>query len=715
MFNPLTGCLFYLLGVFFALLKSVKEQNLNDPSLYINRELSLLQFNYRVLEQANESSIPLLERLRFLFICSSNLDEFFEVRVAGLKETSKIGLNKLGPDQLDPEDVLKKISVMTHQLVSEQYETFNKKLIPSLEKENIRFLPETKWSSELAAWIKRYFRNEILPILSPVALDSAHPFPRLVNKSLNFLVSLEGKDAFGRDCSLAIVHAPQALPRVIRVPDELSNKGQSFVFLATIIKAHATDLFQGMQVTGCYQFRLTRNSDLDVDEDVTEDLAHALKSELLSRRYRSAVRLEIASDCPEEISMFLLQKHKLNNDDLYHCDGPVNLCRYIAITDLIDRPDLCYPKFKPTLPKRLDDTRNIFDILRDGDILLHHPYQTFSPVIGFVNQATHDPNVLAIKQTLYRTSSNSLMVQALIEAARAGKEVTAVIELRARFEEESNIELANRLQEAGALVVYGVVGFKTHAKLTLIVRREGDKLQRYAHLSTGNYNEKTATQYTDLGLITYNPALTSDVQKVFQQLTGMGKVIKLKKLFHAPFTLFKSLANLIENEIHAAKQGRTARIIAKVNGLTDPEIIKTLYKASQSGVKIDLIIRGICSLRPGIKGISENITVRSVIGRFLEHERVYYFYNGGDEKVYCSSADWLQRNLYYRVEVCFPIEDKKFVKRIKDESLMNCLSENCHSWKLDKEGNYIRPESKHCHSPQDLLLEQFKIPLAKFS
>ena len=669
--------------------------NLIQPDLYINRELSLLEFNRRVLAQANDANVPLLERLKFLCIFNANLDEFFEIRVAGLKHLVAIDNLPSSADGMTPTEILKSITRITRKLVKEQYDILNNEILPALAKERIYFLPQNKWDETQADWIKQYFRNEIMPLVSPVALDPAHPMPRLVNKSLNFIVSLEGKDAFGRDTPLAIVHAPRALPRLIRIPAESSKKGRNYVFLNDIMSAHAHELFAGMQVKGCYQFRLTRNSDLLLDDKAADDLAWELKNKLSTRPYGTAVRLEIAADCPEIIVDFLLTKHNLTQEALYAVDGPVNLSRYIKLYDDITRPELKYPVFTPGIPLKPKQSRDLFDTLGKQDVLLHHPYQSFNLVIEFLKQAANDPNVLAIKQTLYRTGPESLIVRGLIEAARAGKEVTAVIELRARFDEESNIELANRLQEAGVLVVYGVMDFKTHAKLMLIVRREDGKLRRYCHLGTGNYHAGTARVYTDYGLLTADLDITHDVQNLFQQLTGMGKVLKLKKLWQAPFTLFKNLTEAIEQEANNARNGKKAHIMIKINGLTDPKIIQALYSASQAGVKINLIVRGICCLRPGVVGVSENIIVRSIIGRFLEHERVYYFYNNGNEKIYCASADWMERSFYKRVEVCFPIEDKQLAKAVKKQSLLLALADNCQSWELQADGSYKRIAHKN--------------------
>ena len=617
--------------------------DLKNPVLYINRELSLLEFNRRVIEQARDENLPLLERLKFLCIASTNLDEFFEIRVAGLKQQIKYGSVQTGADNLLPVEVMAKVSEAAHQLVEEQYNTWNNMIIPAMAKDKIRLLRRSQWKPMVSRWIQRYFNAEVLPILSPIGLDPAHPFPRVLNKNLYFIISLEGKDAFGRDSGLAIVQAPRSLPRVVQIPSNHSSGSHDFVMLSSIIHAHVKDLFPGMTVLGCYQFKVTRDSDLLIDDEEVDDLLRALEGELPSRRFSHAVRLEVADNCPDHLSDFLLQKFELQKDDMYRVSGPVNLGRLLAICDLVDRPELKFAGFTPNIPNRLLKNTNIFEALHNGDILLHHPFQSFAPVIDFLRQAANDPNVLSIKQTLYRTGADSAIVEALKVAARAGKEVTVIIELRARFDEEANIELANELQKVGAHVVYGVVGYKTHAKMILVVRRESRTLRRYVHLGTGNYHARTARLYTDYGLLTCDKAIGEDVNKLFHQMTGLGRAGKLKKLLQSPFTLHKGMLNYIDQEINAAKDGKKAWIIAKMNALVDPEIIMALYKASQAGVKIDLIIRGVCCLRPGVKGVSENIQVRSIVGRFLEHTRVYYFYHGGEELVFCSSADWMTR------------------------------------------------------------------------
>ncbi len=684
--------------------------NLKQPELYINRELSLLEFNRRVFAQAKNDRNPLLERLRFLCIASTNLDEFFEIRVAGLAQQVKYGSVQTGEDNMTPVEVLKKISEIAHEFVIEQYDILNNVLIPELAKQKIQILRRSQWKPKLTRWVKRYFNRELLPVLSPIGLDPAHPFPRVLNKNLYFIVELEGKDAFGRDSGFAIVQAPRSLPRVIEVPKDMSGRTHDLLLLSSVLHANVGELFPGMDVKGCYQFRVTRNSDLFVDDEEVDDLLRALEGELPSRRYNDAVRLEVADNCPEEISNFLLDQFKLNKDALYQVNGPVNLNRLMQIIDLVDRPDLTFSGFTPDLPPRLIKTTNIFDTLHNGDILLHHPFQSFAPVIDFLKQAAQDPDVLSIKQTLYRTGDDSAVVKALKDAARAGKEVTVVIELRARFDEEANIELASDLQEAGAHVVYGVVGYKTHAKMIMVVRREGRSLRRYVHLGTGNYHARTARLYTDYGLLTADQAVAEDVNKLFHQMTGLGRASKLKKLLQSPFTLHKAILNYIKQETANARAGKEARIIAKMNALVDPEIIRALYEASMAGVKVDLIIRGICCLRPGIKGVSDNIHVRSIIGRFLEHTRVYYFQNDGKPLIYGASADWMPRNLFHRVEACFPIEEKRPRDQVIKLGLMNYLSDNTQAWVLQADGTYrqSKPGSNaKPRSAQQTLLEHY--------
>ena len=684
-------------------------QNLSNPEFYINRELSLLEFNRRVIAQAEDESLPLLERLKFLCIASTNLDEFFEIRVAGVKQQVKYGSVQAGPDNLSPVETLKQIGRVAHELVETQYSVLNDSIIPKLELEKIHLLRRGTWKPAVARWVKRYFNSNVLPVLSPIGLDPAHPFPRVLNKNLYFIVSLDGRDAFGRETRLSIVQAPRSLPRVVHLPEDISRGQWHFVLLSSIIHAHVDDLFPGMEATGCYQFKVTRNSELFVDDEEVDDLLIALEGELPSRRFNDAVRLEVAENCPAELSSFLLRQFDLDEEDLYEVKGPVNLNRLMAIYDLVDKPELTFPGFTPEVPPRLQKNVRIFDALKNGDILLHHPFQSFAPVIDFVRQAANDPSVLSIKQTLYRTGDDSALVEALKDAARSGKEVTVVVELRARFDEEANIELANELQEVGAHVIYGVVGFKTHAKMIMIVRREGRSLRRYVHLGTGNYHARTARLYTDYGLLTCDKAVAEDVNMLFLQLTGLGRAAGLKKLLQSPFTLHKSMLACIQREIDHARNGKTARIIAKMNALVDPEIIRALYHASRAGVRVELIIRGICCLRPGIKGLSENIQVRSIVGRFLEHTRVFYFLDDGREDVLCSSADWMPRNLHHRVEACFPIEEKRTKDQVIRFGLLNYLNDNTQAWLLQSDGAYkkSRPGNQKPRNTQQQLLENY--------
>jgi polyphosphate kinase len=677
--------------------------DLSSPEYYFNRELSHLAFNERVLAQAMDDSHPLLERLRFLLIFSANLDEFFEIRVAGLQQRLLLQREIIEIDGMHPRDVLTIISERCHAMIEQQYHTLNHTLLPALASENIHFLTREKWTPEQEKWIEKYVKREVLPVISPIGLDPAHPFPKLVNKSLNFIVPLEGKDAFGRDTGLAIIPAPRSLPRLVALPKELTDDNTGLVFLSSMIHAHAHTLFPGMDVQGCYQFRITRNADLNVDEDV-KDLALALRGELHSRRFGRAVRLEVADNCPEALISFLLNEAGLSEAELYKVNGPVNLHRLKDILDLTERSDLLYPPMTPAIPKGLQAKDVIFDTIAKHDHLLLHPYESFVPVIQYLQQAAKDPNVVAIKQTLYRTGTQSPIVNALIEAARNGKEVTAVVELRARFDEADNLELASHLQEAGALVVYGVVGYKTHAKMSLVVRREGNKLNRYVHLGTGNYHAGTTRIYTDYSLLSADPQMAEDVHRIFHQLTGMGKTEKIVKVLNAPFNLKEKILKLIHAETDAVKEGGKGHIILKSNGLTEPKIIQALYKASQAGVTIDLIVRGMCSLRPGIAGISDNIRVRSIIGRFLEHSRVYYFKNS-TPNIYCSSADLMERNLHRRVETGFPIEYPPLAKRIVKE-LKAYLQDHWQSWILQSDGSYKQQHTKPESGIQQRLLDE---------
>jgi polyphosphate kinase len=663
---------------------------LPQPEHLLNRELGILAFQRRVLAQAEEPSTPLLERLRFLCIVSSNLDEFFEVRVAGLKEQINAGVTTLSPDGLTPRQAYKAICLAAHELVDRQYDLLNESILPALAAEDIRFIRRTHWNEVQAAWIKNYFFRELMPVLTPLGLDPAHPFPRVLNKSLNFIVELKGKDAFGRNTGVAVVQAPRALPRVIRMPSEIAGCEYGFVFLSSILHAHVGELFTGMTVEGCYQFRVTRNSDLFVDEEEIKNLRQALQGELPQRNYGAAVRLEVADNCSDSMAKFLLEQFGLGEDDLYQERGPVNLVRLMQVPDWVDRPDLKFAPFVPQLPAKLAKIDNIFDVIRKGDVLLHHPFESFQPVIDFIEQASRDPQVMAIKQTVYRTGADSQLMSALMAAASLGKEVTVVVELMARFDEEANINWAARLEEAGAHVVYGVVGHKTHAKMALVVRREEGQLRRYVHLGTGNYNARTARLYTDFGLLTCAEALTADVHNLFVQLTGLGRAGKLNQLWQSPFTLHSEIIAAIGRETEQAKAGQPAAIIAKMNALLEPAVIAALYEASQAGVKIDLIVRGMCALKPGVPGVSDNIRVRSIVGRFLEHTRVFYFRNGGNEQVYLSSADWMDRNFFRRIETCFPVLEPKLKKRVIQEGLRPYLKDNQLAWDMKPDGSYHR-------------------------
>lgn len=666
------------------------DVDLNDNNYYINRELSYMQFNLRVLDQARNKQHPLLERLMFLLIFSSNLDEFYEIRVSGLKKQLGFGRQRPGADGKYPQEVMSEVHQIVRQALQEQYRILNEELLPALAATNIKFLYRHEWDEKLSSWTLEYFRNEILPVISPLGLDPAHPFPRLVNKSLNFILSLEGKDAFGRDSGLAIVPAPRALPRLIKVPAHITPDGDNFIFLSSVIHEHVEEFFPGMKVKECHQFRVTRNSDLEMSNVEVEDVASALQGELHLRRFGAAAKLEVGAGCPAELTDFLLERFNLTEEELFRLDGPVNLQRLMALFSMINRPDLRFPPFSPGTPPALEEGSCIFTAVNREDQLLLHPYQSFIPVIDWVRQAAKDPGVISIKQTLYRTNESSELVESLSEAARNGKEVTVVIELRARFDEEENIQFASILQEAGAVVVYGVMGYKTHAKMLLIVRRENGRLKRYVHLGTGNYHRKNSLLYTDYSLMTCDEILCSDVHKVFQQITGMGKKISPDLILHAPFKLMKGLIQLIQQEKQFALEGKPARIIAKVNALTDPTIIRELYCASQSGVKIDLIVRGICCLKPGVPGVSENIRVVSIIGRFLEHSRVFYFANNASP-IYCSSADLMERNLQRRIEIAYPILRKKWVNRILEE-LELYLADRQQSWELMADGSYKKLE-----------------------
>lgn len=677
---------------------------------YFNRELSLLEFNKRVLHQAYKRDLPLLERLRFLCIFSTNLDEFFEVRVGGLVEILERNAPPTqGPDGLTQTQTLNEVSLRAHELVAEQYRILNNDLLPELRAHKIHLLRREEWTPEQTQYLKQVFLSDVLPVLSPIGLDPAHPFPRILNKSLNFIVKLDGKDAFGRSSGRAIVQVPRSLPHIIELPQALGKGERNFVFISSIIHFFMAEIFVGMSVIESYQFRLTRNSDIFLDEEETDDLLRAVQGELAYRQYGDEVRLELTDFCPADLEQFLLQRCEIKERDLYRISGPINLNRYSDLFDLIKDPRYYFKPFVQAMPKLPKRTNSYFEVLQKQDLLLHHPFDSFQGVVDFLREAAVDPNVLAIKQTLYRTGSNSPIVDALVTAAKAGKEVTAIVELRARFDEEQNVALAERLQRYGIHVIYGVVGFKTHAKMILVARRESGKLRYYVHLGTGNYHPRTSKLYTDYGLLTSDKDIGEDVYRIFLQLSSMGKASKMEALLYAPFTLHKGMVKRIRTEKEHAEQGKPARIIAKMNSLYDEELVNELYAASKAGVQIDLIVRGVCQLRPGVPGMSDNIRVRSIIGRFLEHHRVFYFENNGNPELFCSSADWMLRNMFHRVETCFPIKHKKIRDRIFEEMELY-LRDNTHAWILQSDGNYIptHPQKdEEAIDAQAILLERW--------
>lgn len=686
-------------------MKSRKKQSLSLPEQWsrrqyrglplANRELSFLAFNERVLALAADSDVPILERLRFLCISSSNLDEFFEIRVAGLMQKIEGGMEGAGIDGLSPTQEMDAINQAAHSFVENQYTLLNDVLLPELAEQNIRFFARNSWDEKISDWVKDFFFSDIAPVLSPLGLDPAHPFPRITNKSLSFIIDLRGVDAFGRDSGFALLRAPRSLPRVIRVPSEICGIRDGFVFLSSIVHSQIDQLFSGMQPMGVYQFKVTRNSDLYVSEEEVANLRRALETELVQRNFGQAVRLEVAANCPKRIVKYLQRQFRLDVSAVYRVNGPVNLNRLFSIPDQIDRPDLKYPSFTPHVAPIFDSGISIFEHIKQrGPILFHHPYESYVPVIELIRQAAADPDVLAIKQTLYRTGHESVFVSSLMEASRAGKDVTVVIELRARFDEEANIELATRLQEAGIQVVYGVVGFKTHAKMLLVVRREKQKLVRYAHVGTGNYHATTARAYTDMSMLTDSNSITEDVNRVFTQLTGLGQALNLKQLVQAPFALHSFVLEAIEKETQVAKGGGEGHVIARMNSLVDPGVIDALYKASQAGVKVELVIRGICMLKAGVPGLSENIRVVSVLGRFLEHSRIFWFNNKGKQQLYLSSADWMPRNFFNRVEIAVPLSGDA-LQRVKEECLDIYLKDNTFAWEQNAEGQYIRLEPKN--------------------
>ena len=675
---------------------------MHEQNRILCRELSLLEFNRRVLAQAEDKNVPLLERLRFLCIVSSNLDEFFEVRMAWLKREDKLHPRRKLDNGKMPSETIADVTKAARSLIRHQYDLFNNILQPELAQEGIFFYRRRNWTDTQKKWIEDYFDRELLPILTPIGLDPSHPFPRPLNKSLNFAVELDGTDAFGRPSGMAIVQAPRILPRVVPLPAELCQGGSGFVFLSSILHAHVGKLFPGMTVKGCHQFRLTRDSDLTVDEEDLKNLRAAIQNELHDREYGDGVRLEVADTCPAYIHDFLLSQFRLTAAELYQVKGPVNLVRLNAVPDLVDRPDLKFPPHTQGRLKALGKNGSIFKLIRRAPILLHHPYQSFDPVVHMIREAAADPAVLAIKMTIYRTGSNSELVRALMKAALAGKQVTVVVELMARFDEANNVNWAQQLENAGAHVVYGVFGYKVHAKMALVIRREDGVLKRYAHLGTGNYHQGTSRIYTDFGIITDDDQITADVNTLFMEITGLGKPGRLNKLYQSPFTLHKMVINRIRQETAHAKAGKPARITAKMNSLIEPSVIDALYQASAAGVQVDLIVRGMCTLRPGVKGLSENIRVRSIVGRQLEHSRIYCFHNNGADDTFISSADWMGRNFFRRIEVATPVTTPTLKKRVIHEGLTMALDDNTHAWLMQPDGSYIRATPAEGESEVDL-------------
>jgi polyphosphate kinase len=667
----------------------------------LNRESAILDFNRRVLAPARRADVPLLERLRYITIVSSNLDEFFEVRFADYLEASRSSRTAVTSADV------RAVSAAAHGLIDEQYRVFNEEVVPALQARGLTVLSHAERNAAQREWVARFFEQQVRPLLMPVGLDPSHPFPQVANKSLNFICRLEGRDAFGRENLIAIIKVPRALPRVIRLPEALSEGKQAYVLLTSVIRAHLGEMFPGRRAESFSQFRVTRDSDLDVDEDEVTNLRQALRTGLSTRHYGQAIRLEVVATCPTELSQFLLTQFGLPEDALYRVNGPVNLGRLTQLIDQAVADELRFPPFEPAWPKqRLPPGKSIFESLRLRDLLLHHPFESFDPVVQFLREAVEDPEVLAIKQTIYRTGAKSVLMELLIEAVRRGKEVMCVVELKARFDEEANINWAERLEAVGAQVVYGIVGLKTHAKLLLVTRREGKKLQRYVHLSTGNYNPRTAQLYTDVGYMTADPGLTLDADAVFLQLASQVKLKAPRHLVTAPFVLHRRLLAHIHQVGQAARGGLPARIVAKVNALTDPALIQALVAAGQAGAEIDLIVRGACMLPPGVPGLTDRIRVRSVVGRFLEHSRVLYFRWGegvDDEALYLSSADWMTRNMLGRIELAWPVRDAAMRQRVIDECLVPYLHDTLDAWTLSADGHYRRVGEKGISAQQALM------------
>lgn len=668
---------------------ATKANPQHRKTAYFNRELSWLAFNRRVLEQAENPEYPLLERLRFLSFVSSNLDEFFEIRVAGLIQQVESNITKASMDGLGPKEQLRRIHAVSASLVSDQYKCWHNQIIPALASENIHFKSRDQLNKRELNWLKKYFEEEVHPVLTPLAIDPAHPFPQFTNKSLNILLWLDDPDTPATERMMAFLPVPRILPRVIQIPGN-RQVPDTYIFLSDVLKVFAQELFPGYKVMSVHAFRISRNSDLYIDEEEVENLLQSIEEELYNMRKGAAVRLEIEADVPDDLLSELLDSINLARQHVFRINGPINLLRLMSVYDLIDRPDLKFSSFYPNYPHAFRQHAYVYDAIRQNDLLLHHPYDSYDPVVDFVKQSATDPRVLAIKITLYRTSSDSPIVKALMEAARNNKQVTALIELKARFDEANNINWAKMMEDAGIHVVYGFVGLKTHCKCCLVVRREDSGIRRYVHLGTGNYHTKTARLYTDLSYFTCRPTITSEVAQVFNTLTGFAKSPKFRKLLVAPYTLHRRMNHFISQETRNAKNGLPARIVVKCNSLIDKETIDNLYQASQAGVQIELIIRGICGLVPGVKGMSENIRVRSILGRYLEHSRIYYFENAAQSKprLYAGSADWMARNFYRRIEVIFPIEQEDLRTRIINDVLMVYLQDNQFATELMSNGSY---------------------------
>ena len=684
---------------------SLTSDDSNSGIELLDRDVSILAFNERVLDWAKRPEVPLLERLRYLCIVSSNLDEFFEVR-ADLHMSAYRNGDEKG---IYNTKTFETVYNTARDLVNEQYSLYNAVLLPSLQKEGIKILSHADRNLVQKKWVKDYFKREVNPLLVPVGLDPAHPFPQVANKSLNFIVQLSGKDAFGRSNDIAIVKVPRVLPRVIPLPAKVAGHGKAFVLLSSVIRAHLNDLFPGREVGHFSQFRVTRNSDLSVDEEEVENLRTALRKGLQHRQYGQALRLEVSDSCSEHLSDFLLKQFSLPKSALFRAAGPVNLVRLSQLIDLVDDPELLFSAYQSSFPKQLKQGESIFARMQKGDVLIHQPFESFDGVLAFLKEAVEDPQVLAIKQTIYRTGSDPAMMNLLREAVRRGKEVTAVVELKARFDEEANINWAEQLESVGAQVVYGVVGLKTHAKMLLVTRREGRVLKRYGHLSTGNYNPRTAKLYTDLSYLTSDVRMTADMETLFVHLASPSRLGRMNKLWAAPFFLQKNMVEKIEAVGAAAAKGLPARIVAKMNSLTDPVLVHALISAGQKGAQIDLIVRGACMLPAGIPGKTDNIRVRSIIGRFLEHSRVFFFETDTVQDIYLSSADWMSRNMTRRVELAWPVLELSLRQRLIDECLLAYLHDTRNAWTLDADGKYRRVEKlgRKPQSAQALLMQKY--------